>query len=349
MNDCLKPHANSATPSPTSASASGKASALEQAVGECLAANYGIRGEFARLPGENLNFLVMIDGSKKYVFKIVDEHMPPAVVEMEFAAIEHAVRAGFQPRLPRVIANRYGKIETGINLHLNGLHRARLIEFIDGTDLSTVTDILENMLRNVGRTVAGFDLAMQDFDHPAARRNHRWNLAEAGQHRDKIRLIAEREKQELLAWAFAQWEGLRKRLPELPWQFIHGDAHDENVLMDGERVTGLIDFGDCCHNPTVCDLATCVTYMMMRGDPLRIAQVIVEGYREVRALSAAETRCLYPLVCGRLAVSLCIANERKAIDPHNPNWFGGEGRTWDLLRRLRSAGQAAFDAGIRRP
>ena len=83
---------------------------------------------------------------------------------------------------------------------------------------------------------------------------------------------------------------------------------------------------------------------MMRGDPLRIAQVIVEAYREVRSLSTAETQCLYPLICGRLAVSLCIANERKAIDPHNPNWFGGEGRTWLLLDRFRALGQPAFEA-----
>jgi Ser/Thr protein kinase RdoA (MazF antagonist) len=143
------------------------------------------------------------------------------------------------------------------------------------------------------------------------------------------------------------WDEARRRLPELPWQFIHGDAHDENILMEGERVVGLIDFGDSCHNPTVCDLATCLTYMMMRGDPVRIAQVITQGYQEVRPLLHAEVQCLYPLVCGRLAVSLCIANERKTIDPHNPNWFGGEGRTWALLRRLKGERAERFNASLK--
>lgn len=319
---------------------------LERIVAECLAANYGVPGKLERLPGENLNFLVTIDGIKKYVFKIVDEHMPSAVVEMEFAAIEHAVRAGFQPRLPKIIANKYGNIETGINLHINGLYRARLIEFIDGTDLSIYTDISENTLRNVGETLAGFNLVMRDFHHPAAHRNHRWNLAEATQHRDKIGLLVEPEKRELLAWAYTVWEGAQEHLAGLPWQFIHGDAHDENILMEGERVIGLIDFGDCCHNPTVCDLATCLTYLMMCGDPLQVVQRIVQGYQAVRPLLAEEVKCLYPLVCGRLAMSLCIANERKTIDPHNPNWFGGEGRTWALLRRLRELGQGAIQAEL---
>lgn len=204
------------------------------------------------------------------------------------------------------------------------------------------------MLRNVGRTVAGFNQVMRDFQHPAAQRNHRWNLAEAGQHADKIERVAEAEKRELLGWAFAAWRGVRERLGSLPWQFIHGDAHDENILVQGDEVSGLIDFGDCCHNPTVCDLATCVTYMMMRGDPLHIARVICAGYEELRPLSAAERGALYPLVCGRLAASLCILNERKSIDPHNPNWFGGEGRTWELLGRFRSIGSAAFNARLLR-
>lgn len=196
--------------------------------------------------------------------------------------------------------------------------------------------------------VAGFNQVMHDFRHPAAQRNHRWNLAEVGQHADKIKRFAETEKRELLGWAFAAWRGVRERLGSLPWQFIHGDAHDENILVQDDQVRGLIDFGDCCHNPTVCDLATCITYMMMRGDPLHIARVIVEGYEEQRPLSAAERGALYPLVCGRLAASLCILNERKTIDPHNPNWFGGEGRTWELLGRFRNIGNAAFDARLLR-
>ena len=267
---------------------------------------------------------------------------------MEFAAIEHAIRGGFGPRLPRIIENDSRNIETRIQLPLNGLYRARVIEFIEGIDLSSVTDISDVMLRNVGETVAGFNQVMRDFHHPAAQRNHRWNLVEAGQHADQIERLAEAEQRELLGWAFSAWRGVREQLGSLPWQFIHGDAHDENILVQDDQVSGLIDFGDCCHNPTVCELATCITYMMMRGDPLHIARVIFEGYEKLRPLSAAERGALYPLVCGRLAASLCILNERKTIDPHNPNWFGGEERTWELLRRLRRIDGAIFDARLAR-
>ena len=106
----------------------------------------------------------------------------------------------------------------------------------------------------MGISLAQYNLAMQGFDHPAAHRNHRWNLAEAGQHRDKICLVEDPEKRALLAWGFDAWEQVKSDLKSLPWQFIHGDMNRENILVRGDRVTGLVDFGDSCFNPAVCDL-----------------------------------------------------------------------------------------------
>jgi len=215
--------------------------------------------------------------------------------------------------------------------------------------MSNLTDISDKLLADLGKTVANFDQAMADFDDPAATRSHRWNLAEAEQHEDKIALIGEREKQELLRWSYANWQQAKGTLASVPWQVIHGDAHDENIFVAGHRVVGLIDFGDCCRNPTVCDLAICLTYLMMRGEnPLRVAAIILDGYRRVRQLSPVEIELLYPLVCARLAVSVCVANKRKTIDPENPNWFGGEGAAWRLLGRLRAMGPDAFASGIQR-
>ena len=321
---------------------------LHEVVLDCLARHYGIEGELDRLPGENLNFLVTAERNRKYVLKIVDEHMPPAVVEMEFAAIEHAVAAGYALHLPRIIETRNGNIETRIKLHVNGSHRARLIEFIAGKGMSDLSDISDDLLFGLGRSLAEFDRVMLGFEHPAAHRQHRWNLAQAEQHESKIALIGEEDNKALLEWAYGLWRESRAGLAGVPWQFIHGDAHDENVLVEAGRVCGLIDFGDCCHNPAVCELAICLTYLMMRGDdPLRTAGVIADGYQRVRPLSVAELDMAYPLVCARLAVSVSVANKRKTIDPTNPNWFGGEGAAWRMLRHLRAVGPGPFRQALR--
>ena len=68
---------------------------LEQVALECLADDYGITGSLVRLSGENVNFRVSTPEGQQYEFKLVDEHMPPAVVELESALLEHVSRAGF--------------------------------------------------------------------------------------------------------------------------------------------------------------------------------------------------------------------------------------------------------------
>ena len=63
-------------------------SRTQRILSSCLEENYGVRGEFSRLSGENLNFLVRVDGDSKYVVKIVDEGVPPAAVELEYGQVE---------------------------------------------------------------------------------------------------------------------------------------------------------------------------------------------------------------------------------------------------------------------
>ncbi len=144
----------------------------------------------------------------------------------------------------------------------------------------------------------------------------------------------------MLAWAFRIWfSGAKPKLSALPQQFIHGDAHDDNILVNAGRVTGLLDFGDSGFNPTVCELATCLPYLMMgRDNPLETAASVVAGYHTTRPLSDAEFSVLMPLVCGRLAVSVSIAAERRLIDPSHPAWFISEPGGWDLLALLRTRG-----------
>ena len=307
---------------------------------ECLKANYGITGKLKRLSGENLNYLVTTATGRKYVAKLVDEDMPSEVVSLTAELIEYAIRKGVEFELPKIMENKNGNIETRINIDSNEAIHMHLMQFIEGTVLHDITDISDSLLSDSGRVLAVLDSALADFDHPAAHRNHRWNLATAGQHRDSIRLLGEPEQRELLGWAFDTWE--RKaaaNFHELPHQVIHGDAFSENLLVRGERVTGLVDFGDCCYNPTICELAICLAYLMMkRGDPVPTAALITRGYHEVRPLSAAELDVLLPLVCGRLAVTLAVSAQRKLIDPDNPNWFEDEGPARRLIRKLRSVG-----------
>ena len=312
----------------------------EAGILQCLGDHYGIEGSLSRLSGENINYLVTADDGQRYVFKIVGDDMPPEAMAMEYAAIEHAVSNGFGLKMPQIVRNKQNSLNSGIYIRKNTQNTALLYTHIKGKLLSDMSDISLILAKNVGHVIALFDLTMENFDHPAAHRSHPWNLAEAGQHELKIKLIDDPVQQDLLAWAFRTWfSDAKPKLSALPQQFIHGDAHDDNILVDAGRVTGLLDFADSGFNPTICELATCLPYLMMeRDNSMEIAAGIVAGYHATRPISDAEFSVLMPLVCGRLAVTVSMAAEHRQIDPSHPAWFISEQGAWDLLAFLRTMG-----------
>lgn len=312
---------------------------LEKAVLDCLAHHYGIRGRLERLPGENINYKVTTPAGKNYVLKLVDEHTPPEVVEMEVELLQHVNRTDFPLKLPQIIQTNNKKYETRIDIRNYGLYRLRLIEFLDGMNWEYIADISLDMVADAGSLLAEFNQVLGDFDHPGAHRDHRWNLAQSRQHLAAVERIEDRNERELVSWAFDRWLEVEDKLSVLPHQVIHGDANRGNFLVKDGLIVGLIDFGDSCYNPRICELAICLAYFMMdREDPFEVASVITAAYTDVIELSEAELDVLLPLVCGRLAVSVCVANERKAIDPDNPNWYDSLAPALKLLEQLREAG-----------
>ena len=91
--------------------------------------------------------------------------------------------------------------------------------------------------------------------------------------------------------------------PQLPAQIIHRDAHPGNLLFDGERVCGYLDFDLVVRCVRVYDLAYCST-AILSGDAddgarrqqwLGLVQALVDGYERVQPLTPVERRALCPV------------------------------------------------------
>ncbi len=82
-----------------------------------------------------------------------------------------------------------------------------------------------------------------------------------------------------------------EHLPLLP---IHGDFHRFNLLWDGARITGIVDWDYSRRDVLIADLAPLLEPFM----PLEfeLAKSLLEGYHSVRPLSGRERRLLIPMV-----------------------------------------------------
>jgi Ser/Thr protein kinase RdoA (MazF antagonist) len=304
-----------------------------------LRSEYGLEGAITRLSGENENYLLVTSKRERFVLKIVPEESSSGLPELENAATE-AVAASdeLELALPRFVRTKSDSIEAVHESSSRGTLRARLLTFVTGTPWCESGPPSPERLTDVGRTIARVANALVWVDHPAARRTHRWDVTAVGRHRPKAALIEDPRRRRIVDDAFLLWcAEAEPCLGALPQSLIHGDLNDENVILRGERVSGLLDFGDCLFNPTVSELAIALAYLLLdEPDPLAAGAKIVGAYHDVRPLVPAEIEVLFPLICGRLALSVVTSAERRLLDPGRVAWFVTEERAWRALERYRA-------------
>jgi len=118
----------------------------------------------------------------------------------------------------------------------------------------------------------------------------------------------------------------------LPRGPVHADLFRDNVMFDGERLTGFFDFYFAGVDTWLFDVAVCLNDWCIdlpsgRHDAAR-AQAFVEAYAAVRPFTAAE-RALFPAVLRAGALRFWISRlwdfhlprEAAMLKPHDPTHF----------------------------
>ena len=320
---------------------------MTAAITALVETEYGLTATLTRLAGENENYLVKTKENTQFVLKLADEETTSGMIEIEYLAVERLIDAELDILLPRVIPTRTGKIEARVLTDKGLLLRGRLLKFIPGQAWCDNLPAARVRFETLGQTIAKINGAMEVIVHPDAQRTHHWDLARAQQHRPSICLVKDPERRRILEQIFHFYAAIAMpRFPDLPRSLIHADINDDNVLVDKDRIQGILDFGDCLENPIICDLAIALAYVTLDEEaPLEVASQVVGAYHRVRALSLDELEILFPLICTRLAVSVIISAKRRQIDPTRESWFVSEERAWKKLTFF--AGIPLADAAIR--
>ena len=278
---------------------------------------YGVSGVVKELPSErDQNFLLTADSGHRFVLKIANSLEQHALLEAQNEAMSHLqTRVDF---CPRVVKTQSGESIIQISTKTTP-HYVRLVTFIDGLPLANVNQSPE-VLFELGKKLGQLTRALSDFDHEAFHRDFHWDLANGLKVIGEYELLVTDASLRLpLESCVLRFERVvLPRLPRLRRSIIHADANDYNVIVDDERIAGIIDFGDMVYSYTVGELAISLAYVVLgKEDPFGCAQQVVVGYLSDWTLTEDELESLWTLMLMRLCMSVCLAAFQQSQRPDN--------------------------------
>lgn len=304
---------------------------LGAAAARRLLERWRIDGEVSPLDSErDQNWSVRVGGGPSYVLKVTNGKDDGDFIDFQQAMMRRLAAAGVPCPNPVPAASGEPWIE------VDG-HVVWVIDYRPGRRLSEISQPSAALFRNLGGLLGRAALALDGFDHPSAHRYLQWDVQHATEVIDGYRHhITDPKKRKITETVLDRFERhVAPRLADLPRSVIHNDANDHNLLVDGDAITALLDFGDAVHTITVNDLAVACAYAMLdRDDPHAAARNIVDGYVEHRPLSPLEQQVLPDLIRTRLATSVSISAYQQTIHPENDYLGISEAPAWRLLARL---------------
>ncbi len=211
----------------------------------------------------------------------------------------------------------------------------RLLSFVEGTFLADAKHS-PALFKSIGAFIAKMDKQLLNFRNVGIEaRELDWDLMNIHVSRQLRHHVSAPEDRKLVDHFFLQWDQhVYPKLPLLRQSIIHNDANDWNLLVDGDSVSGIIDFGDCTRTPIINELAIAAPYALFgKEDPIKWACYLIEGYHQEFPLLRQELDLLYYLIAGRLCMGVCTTANEKKVQPDNQYIVLSEAPAWDLLRK----------------
>ena len=306
---------------------------------------FGVSGIASALGSERDQAFLLENGGAGGVLKISNSGEDGATLDLEEAAIAHL--AAVDPELPvaRLLAPRAA---------FNG-HQVRLFERRHGRKPGP--ELEDSAVRGIAEMHARLCLALRSFFHPAAGRELLWSVQATPRLRPLLREIEDPERRALVSRALDRYdERVLRAWSRLRAQVAHGDFNLDNLLVDEHgRLTGILDFGDCCHTALAADVAIALA-SYLRGRPLedafRVARIALDGFASRFPLEELELELLGDLVAARLSAIVSISAWRSRRFPENTAYIEAwDDDSWRLLAFLDELDprEIAHELGARRP
>ncbi|MFT6303359.1 MAG: 4-aminobutyrate aminotransferase-like enzyme/Ser/Thr protein kinase RdoA (MazF antagonist) [Granulosicoccus sp.] len=305
---------------------------------EGLYQSWGIKAELSALDGEfDLNIKAEgVDGTR-YLVKIMRPACDIGLVEMQCEALKHIHASATSANVPLVVQSMVGRdVETLMDEEGNE-RLVWVLSFLEGVTYASFMPKSHHLVSHLGSSIAHLHSALDGFEHASLQRDFKWNLLQASWINDQLSVISDSHRRDLLSSIMLDYAEHLESVQALPSFAIHNDINDFNLLANAELIaepiiSGIVDFGDMCAAPRVCELAIAGAYIMLdHPQPEAALSALVAAYHAVLPLSANEIALIYPLLRCRLAVSVVNSTIEALTNPDDPYVTISQGPAWRLI------------------
>lgn len=287
--------------------------------------HFGLKAKVSNLVSErDQNFLLEVDGDKKYVLKIANSCEEHIVTDFQIQALIHiAKKSDLSINTPKILQSVDGR--NSIMLETDtGVHVARVVSYLDGMILGDSVPSTK-LCRDMGRYLARLGFLLKDFQHPGSDNSHLWAMKEALKLREILFHIKNETTRNLIETVLEDFEKNALTIfDSIRWQVIHSDMHAYNIIVsesNADKVAGIFDFGDMLLSPLIVDLAVAASYLrggksflrVVDGDPLSLITEFLYGYHQEIPLKRIEISILHDLIKTRLAATISILDWRASF------------------------------------
>jgi len=308
---------------------------------QIVSKHYGFDCTVMSLDGDvDYNYKVQSEEGHIYILKICKPDVGQLQIEFQVALLQHLVENQLDLDIPKVITTKKG--ESFFSVSEDGQkHWVRMYSWVEGRLLAEIKPRTPALFRHWGMICGKLSQVLKTFDHPGAHRFDKWNPTEALHSKTYAKYFHDTEEQQLADyfWNLFESQALPK-VKDLRHSVNYSDAHEHNLLVNEDhqnpRITGIIDFGDAIYGATICELAIACAYAgMYVPDPITAMVEVVSGYHSTFALMEEEVEVLFPLICGRLVVTVANAAYHIHERPADTYQQISAAPAWKLLRYLR--------------
>ncbi|MBE7659994.1 aminotransferase class III-fold pyridoxal phosphate-dependent enzyme [Tenacibaculum finnmarkense] len=313
--------------------------AIQQAE-EILLKTYNIKGTASELPGElDFNFRIKTPNSEGYILKISRPNEEENYLDFQQKLLQYVAENNAEIIAPKVIKDIEGNVISTIIDAFGNVRKVRLLTWISGRVWSSVNPQLDSLRFSLGEQCGLLTKALQGFEHPQAKREFVWDVAQSLWTTAHINLF-KNEQKEIISYFQNNFENNKTSYDLLRKSVVHNDANDNNVIVSttlvNPTVKAAIDYGDAIYTQVINDVAIACAYAVMNhNEPLQAALSFIKGYHQNFPLQEKELAHLYDAIAMRLVISVTKSAINKIEEPNNKYLLISEKPAWEVLEKWR--------------